>query len=636
MSETPTSEIQFTPYENLQDYYQTMSKHYADAQVAQKLLKDLEMNGLNGIGGQMDGGSFPWNGPGSFGKNGKKTYYYQNEPTQQEYAYTARHFPMGKRLTYGRAEDDWQNNFVLNFPKNKFDQVKTDEINYKITKHNKDIKLYTQGKRATALDYVQGEALLMKFRQGDGILSLTDLMHAQLDQFNKPEDPTKPILFVLAIDKIDYQPIGSEKSNYFRWNLNFFKDNDVASGFIVHPSRVIRWRSEQWDYEQNSGFSKLIACFGQLTILQQICFSMGNAIERYGHGFPLILLKNAQSKAQLQRAAALIGDVSARSWLMAPKEMIDSFEFKGVAGTAMNFQEAIDATVDQIVSVSQIPYDVLMGKAPPVSQSGEVFDRGYFGTLDKDHSSINPYIEEIIDSDPFYKALFKEEGIDYYTINWGLKQVMTEKEQSELEMRLYTNIMSMTGFAFTIECRRKAKLQSVQEVFAEVPDGEKICMDLYGMTPKMFDYTMLSAGSFRQQLFLEQTDPKQEAAVRNEQTLVENNNPENKARHEGTSTTSNAGSGAGKLSEAKRRESKVERGAADEELISVREELERIKIAMNEQINFEKDIIAIIKDLRKTKDEQGRELSTYKLAEKMGMNRSTLTDVLSKAELLDK
>jgi molecular chaperone GrpE (heat shock protein) len=612
--------------ELLRDNLLFQDNRKAEALVAKDLYDSLDTRSVNDS-------SFPWTHGGSFGKNATKTYYYQNEPTEAEFAHVARHFPMGNRLTFGRAKDDWQNNFRLEFPRNDFDPKQIEEINTIITQHYNKNKFYLQGKRATALDYVQGESLLWRFREGDGVVNKEDLIKSQLAQFALPEDPTKPILFYMAIDKIDYQPVGSEKAGYFYYSVNFYDKNDASTSFNVHPSRVTRWRSEEWDYEQNKGYSKLLPCFGQLTILQQICFSMGNAIERYGHGFPFLLLKNAQNKTQLAKIASMVGDLSARSWLMMPKEMVESFEFKGVGGTAMNFQEAIDSTIDQVASGSQIPIDILLGRTTTISRDGEVIDRNYFGTLDKDHAAINPFIMENIELDPFMQGLFRFFGIKYYVINWGLKQVMTEIEEANLKMRQYTNVASMMRYAFFIECRKEAGLPSIQEKFAKLPNGTKLCNDLYGIDPINMDYMIPDLGVFKQQMVLEQTEPKIEAE-KNEQMLAENNNPENKARSEGTSKPTNAGTE--KSTEARRSEQKKARSEADIKLEEAEKEIESLKASMGARDMMFNEMLESLQNVRHLKDAQDRELSTYQLAETVDIPRSTLCNILNRADLVKK
>jgi molecular chaperone GrpE (heat shock protein) len=138
---------------------------------------------------------------------------------------------------------------------------------------------------------------------------------------------------------------------------------------------------------------------------------------------------------------------------------------------------------------------------------------------------------------------------------------------------------------------------------------------------------------FKQQMVLEQTEPKIEAE-KNEQMLAENNNPENKARSEGTSKPTNAGTE--KSTEARRSEQKKARSEADIKLEEAQKELELLKTSMSAKDLMFNEMLESLQNIRHLKDSQDRELSTYQLAETVDIPRSTLCNILNRADLVKK
>jgi hypothetical protein len=291
----------------------------------------------------------------------------------------------------------------------------------------------------------------------------------------------------------------------------------------------------------------------------------------------------------------------------------------------MNFEEVITTMIEQIASGSQMPINILMGRERAVSRYGEVFDRDYFGTLDKDHQNLEVFVDYISSIDPFMLDLFKEYGIIDYKINWGLKQVMTDMEKAELDMKNFTNISSMMGFATLDECRLKAGLKPIKEIMKP-----EMANELFGLTPEAIGSMIPNLGIFKQQLVTEQTAPENEAA-QNEQMLAENNNPENKARHEGTSVPSNAGSGAGKKSEARRQAAKEARRDSEfEDIDSAHNEIQRLRASMKAKDETFNEMLNTLQDSSNFVDESNHVLSTYKLEEELEIPRATLMRYLNK------
>jgi hypothetical protein len=544
--------------------------------------------------------------PSQVGKNGKPTFYFLDEPSKEDLSKQAHLTPLGWRLTYGFSEDIYNNNFAFEFPANpdlKPEQVR--EINARARAHNKDIGLFEQARLACAFDLEQGEALLHIYREGDGDVAYEHLNKKSPNYhgFLSPANAKKEILRVEAINFLDYDVIQVKAFGQSQeYRVSYYTENNSRESFHVHPTRAIRWKSNNINYSQFKGQSNLHACFSHLQIINTIDHAAMAAAHRWGIGIPAIFTKGIRTREQAIKFQRVVGNPTTNSWMQVPTENVVDIKMLGLQGNMLNLAELESMMIDQISAVSGIPRPVLMGEMAGVVTGSEVNERQYFAALDRQHTKQNTLLRQFIGIDPFYDALWEEFGIRDYEINWGLRQVLTEIEKAELEMRTFTNASTMMNFARVKEVRSKVGLPDLEE---SEDFTEEVCMELYGVSRAEFNQVIPNMGQWKQatteQIF--QT-PAEREEVKMEKNLAEQNNPENVRR---AKEGAQAGEGGGRESEKRRREVKLQK-----------------KLATAGDI---KDQLII--DLKKELVNARSEVSTYKISEETGIKRDKLYSLFS-------
>ena len=488
--------------------------------------------------------NFPLFSSTSYGNNGTPDYYFMSEPSETQLANTARYSPLGYRGTYEFAKDVWINNFTLEFPGAELGPLVIKQVNQEIFAHNTDIGLYDEMRRGTAYNYEQGEAGIMIYRKGDGDLRMYQEILSDdpnYGKFNIQADYEKEIIRVEAINKMDYTIPMIESFGIPRYyNINFYSTYNRFSGYNIHPSRMIRLRTEQVDYDQYKGQSRLKSVFAQLTIVQNICRSAGQACHNFGYGLPWIQVKGARTKEQMAYVKSMIGNPTAEDFFITNKENIDDIKMLGFQSSQMDMAGIVGMLIDQVAAAWQTPSPILMGKESGVTQGSEVYERSYFNCLDGEHSVINKYIRQFIQIDPFYKCIFAKHGIKNFVINWGLRQVMTKEQEAEWKMRLYNNVISKMRFATFDECRAEADLPSFFHYFNDdkQPQRKGVCEDLYGLKPEVLDCAVPDLGQWRQRILQEIITTPEEVEAKKE--------AEKQAKELGKGNVPNALEAAGK------------------------------------------------------------------------------------------
>jgi len=475
--------------------------------------------------------NFPLYGSTDYGKGGSPTYYFMAEPTPYQLANTARYTAMGHRIVYGLSEDVWINNFSLEFPGAEIDSLTIKQINNEIYQHNLNIGLYDEGRKGTSFNYEQGEALLMIYREGDGNLKLYEnLVNGEPNYlgFDLPADTEKEIRRVEAVNRMDYYiPQIQSFGLPMYYLINFYGEFNKFQSYKIHPSRAIRIRTENIDYDQYYGQSKLKAVFPNLTIIQNVCRSMAVAVHRFAYGLPWVQTKGVRTAQQMAFVKSAIGDPTTQDWFITNQENIADIKMLGFATSQMDMATVIQTQIDLISADSKIPQPILMGKESGVTVGGEVNERSYFANLDAQHSILNKYLRQFIAIDPFYTRIFAKYNIKNYVINWGLRQVMSKEQEASWKMQLYSNLTTMMQFAAFDEVRAEANLPSWTAYYNDDkhPYRKKLCEKCYGISPEELDSIVPNLGMWRQRVLQEiiQTPVEQEQAKINQELLSKNN-----------------------------------------------------------------------------------------------------------------
>jgi hypothetical protein len=541
---------------------------------------------------------------GQFGKSGIPNYYYGDEPTPFELYKIARYTPIGYRITWGLCNHVFNNKWVYQFP--TMDMEEAREKNLRLEKHWTKTHFYLETKRATGFDYEQGESLLLMYREGDGVeLELTSKPTIIMDS-NKPltANETTPTLFdsvkyntlqlpadinkkvirYEAISKMDYMiPTIDQFGAPQYFLITFYDKNNARVSYKIHSSRVIRWKTNPIDYDQYVGQAKTKPCFMQLQILANIDRMAGIGVSRWALGIPFVYTKGLNPK-DIDKFTASIGDPTSQTWVLAPSEFIVKAENMGVNGTAMDLPGISQMEINQCAAATGIPASILMNEKAGVIGSGEVNERAYFSVLDQEHTNLNPLFQEVYRLDP--EAQSELGGVNY-TQDWGLRQVMTKREQAEYDGLLASNAVQMSRFLDLDEIRTMLGKPTIEERYKGKEADIKF---LYGpkMTTQRLGMTLPLAGDLRAELFNEIVESPAEQEAQNTSTMLQNNETSQVEKKQ-----------AANVVEGKRRERKgIYRQEADQGLDDCMEDLVlgKINLMLNKQRN-DKSIKDISKEI---------------------------------------
>jgi hypothetical protein len=555
---------------------------------------------------------------GQFGRGGLASYYMYDEPDKWALYYTARYHPIGFRLTYVYAADVYANDFGFAFPNQpigaELNLDRKKEFNGKARKHFQEIGLYDNAWKVCAYDFEQGESLLHIWRQGDGFNMILQQNLPQSPEYQflaNPADVTKDIVKVEPINYVDYEiPTIGALGISEGYKITFFSTLNQSASYTVHPSRCIRWRSQDIDYDQYRGQSVLKSVFAHLQIVANIDAASGQAAFRFGYGLPIILAKGLRKKEDIQNIQNAIGDLSAKRWAVLPAENIESIQSFGLGGSSLDMKALEEMQIQQIASATGHPLPILMGQVAGVVEGSEVNERQYYATLDRAHKSQNRFIRQLISIDPFMQRLLAEYGITDYEIDWGLKQVLTKEQQADLDMRRYNNAMTMTSFATLDEVRMYLDLPPLSTTL----DGPT-CQFMYGINPQQVGQMILSMGSWKQattkEILNTPVEREQQAEAKLQTEALTENNANNSAKHTTTQGTENPLHDPGK--EMERRAAKNERKTDSL--------LERIC----EIPNVDERVNNIIIDFCKMRDEH----SLNWLEKETGVDRHHISDLMA-------
>jgi ribosomal protein L29 len=298
--------------------------------------------------------------------------------------------------------------------------------------------------------------------------------------------------------------------------------------FKIHPSRAIRWRSDNTDYDAFDGDSKLKPCFDHLQLIQTMLHNMGNAVHRFAYGQPWIQTKGVRTEKDRLRIKNMIGNPLDMTYFQTPTESITDIKMLGVQTSQMDVSKLIQDNAQLVAASCGIPKPILMAEQIAMNKEGQIVDPEYFAAIDKEHVKQNKFIRQFVNSDPFFTRLFKKYDIKHFVINWGLRQVMTQMQQMDYDMRKANNAVAKSNYASFKEIRNYDGLPSWEDYFATIPNGTEECLRMFDITPRQLDMIPPNFLTFRQQGAQElvQTPAEQKTAERT-QELAENNNPEN-------------------------------------------------------------------------------------------------------------
>jgi len=495
----------------------------------------------------------PWLSSGNYGKNGKPDYYFQDKPNESQLWYQARNSAIGYRLVYGMAKDVYINEFSFRFPNSELEDKDKEDINQQIRIHLREIGYYKESRKCCGFRREQGEALLLALREGDGASYYysTKSDHPHFTMFGAKTNTEKPILQVQAINKYDYflPTIGAfGRADNFR--VTFYEGENRQMPYEVHPSRVVRWKNDDIDYDQYEQQSALRACFAELQIINMIERAMGFAAHRWGIGVPAFFTKLV-SEGKFDKFKAKLGNPLLDDFWILPTEFIEKVEMLGVQGQMIDLSGFMDKVVEVVAGNQQIPTPILLGRVAGVVEGSIVNERQYYNTLIREQMVENEFHRQFFAVDPFVQAIFKKYKVKEYELDWGLRQEMTKKEQADLDLVKASVGISMMNYCFYNEIRQyfgKNKLEENEIFKRECPKYTTLPAEMLGnWIPNM---AVFKQAGLREII---ETPVEQRAEEQAEQLGSSQNKPTNVSRMQNTGP---------KYTEEQRQEMKTERKEA--------------------------------------------------------------------------
>lgn len=345
----------------------------------------------------------------------------------------------GFRFVYHYAKDLWNNKLAIKVPNEKELSIATTQ---KLLTHLQDIHWFREMEKLSAFEREQGESILMLYSDDEG----------GIDKYVNELDINAPILKVEAFSPLHYHIKGFDKKG----KPEMYRIEVLTSGgwrqtkyVDVHPSRVMRKCADNIEY-RFTGYSDLAAIYDPTVVLSTILKACGEASFRWGTGHPVFFTKNIIDTTDLDKLQNALGDVTRRNWHAIPFEKIEKIEMLGQAGSMLNLKALADICIDQIIIGSGFPKPILLGEVSGVMGS-EVSERGYFAKLDRDHTDLDPFCREYFKRDVNCRRIFR--GIDYWEIDWGIREVFNKMDQMEYEQKRTSVAVAMMEFATINEVR---------------------------------------------------------------------------------------------------------------------------------------------------------------------------------------
>jgi hypothetical protein len=224
-------------------------------------------------------------------------------------------------------------------------------------------------------------------------------------------------LFPYSLLSVDVQSSDEEKdpkSPRFGLPVSYtFKQSGVEQ-VKIHYSRVIHLATRLLDHPYK-GLSILQAMYDDLTVFRNIRWGMGQTLFRYGSGFPDIEFEGA-TKKQLDdlENSQQFKSLQARTYFLHSDKV--KFEFKGVAGKALNPEPYVDSCIEQLSIATAIPKAIMRGAQAGALAGSDVNEREYFKFISDLQALYEPAIWQLID-------LLMESGqipkVEDYEIKWN-------------------------------------------------------------------------------------------------------------------------------------------------------------------------------------------------------------------------
>lgn len=233
----------------------------------------------------------------------------------------------------------------------------------------------------------------------------------------------------------------------------------------VHYTRAIHVATRLLKHDWK-GISVLDAFWNDLVLLDNIRWSMGQTMYRYGSGFPDLEFTGADlPKIQAWEASEGIRNLFSRSMFVHNEKQ--KLEFKGIAGVALNPMNYYLPIMESISMATSIPLAILRGAQAGALTGSEVNEREYQGLLGDEQSMYEDSLRDLIIlilRQPSMKTA-DEEGDDFpaFKIKWHSGIELSDKEKADLKL-LEAQILQIQGGWHTRDELRKMEDPNAEDL----------------------------------------------------------------------------------------------------------------------------------------------------------------------------
>lgn len=243
----------------------------------------------------------------------------------------------------------------------------------------------------------------------------------------------------------------------------------------IHYTRAIHVATRLLRHDWR-GISILDALWNDLVLLDNIRWSMGQTMYRYGSGFPDLEFTGADlAKIREWEESEGVRNLFARSMFVHNEKQ--KLEFKGVAGVALNPMNYYLPIMESISMATSIPLAILRGAQAGALTGSEVNEREYQGLLSEEQVMYEQAIRDLIIlilRQPSMQGTEEgktgdQEAEDFpaFTFKWLSGIELSETEKVDLNLKK-ANLLAVKG-----QWHTRNELRKMEDPQAkDLPEGQ--------------------------------------------------------------------------------------------------------------------------------------------------------------------
>lgn len=345
--------------------------------------------------------------------------------------------PVGHRLVFTLAHDIWDKWFEVEL-EGEHDEKENQAFNDKIQKELLRLKAKKELNRMTIFERGFGWSIIAISYEGTKD-------HAE--PYPGEGQTFQNIVDIRAYGASDITSTQDDKdpsSKRYGFPLEYrVEQSGITKRLRLHYSRVIHVATRLLKHDWQ-GVSILDSLWDDLVTLQNIRWSMGQTMYRYGSGFPDLEFSGAE-KAQLEawQASEGISNLFSRAYFLHNEKQ--KLDFKGIGGVALDPMNYYLPILESISLASSVPLAILRGVQAGALTGSEVNEREYQGMLSDEQSMYEDALIELITAilrQPNMqappkegKAADAEPTIPAFKIKWLSGIELSPIEEIDLELK---------------------------------------------------------------------------------------------------------------------------------------------------------------------------------------------------------